>query len=333
MRTIRSGCRFFARMGVLALGLAIVAGPAGAGSPAAAANDAETYRQLDRLMDVFERVRAEYVDKVDDEKLVEGAINGMLAALDPHSSYLDERDFDTMKTQTDGEYGGLGIEVTMQDGVVRVVSPIDDTCGAGRPQGRGFHHPPQQGTGVRPDAVGSHRQDEEGPAQDADHPDRGARGGRPALRCHAGARDHHAQAGQIRSQGRGRLCPHLLVQPPDRARREDRGRYPAQADRTQAGRLCHRPAPQSGRSARPGGGCVRFLPRSWRNRLAARSPQGRHAALLRPPGRYRRRQADRHSRRRTVRLGGGNRRARRWRTIAARWSWASAHSARDRCRR
>jgi len=127
---MRSGCRFFAHIGVLALSLGILAGPAVARSPAAAANDAETYRQLDRLMDVFERVRAEYVDKVDDKKLVEGAINGMLTALDPHSSYLDERDFDTMKTQTDGEYGGLGIEVTMQDGVVRVVSPIDDTPAA-----------------------------------------------------------------------------------------------------------------------------------------------------------------------------------------------------------
>jgi carboxyl-terminal processing protease len=99
-------------------------------TPVVAANDTETYRQLDRLMDVFERVRAEYVDKVDDKKLVEGAINGMLAALDPHSSYLDARDFENMRTQTEGEYGGLGIEVTMQDGVVRVVSPIDDTPAA-----------------------------------------------------------------------------------------------------------------------------------------------------------------------------------------------------------
>ncbi len=95
--------------------------------PARAAGDAETYRQLDQLMDVFERVRAEYVDKVDDRKLLEGAINGMLAALDPHSSFLNARDFETMRTQTEGEYGGLGIEVTMEDGVVKVVSPIDDT--------------------------------------------------------------------------------------------------------------------------------------------------------------------------------------------------------------
>ena len=98
-----------------------------AAPPAFAAPDSETYRQLDQLMDVFERVRAEYVEKVDDKKLLEGAIQGMLASLDPHSSFLDARDFELMRTQTEGEYGGLGIEVTMEDGAVKVVSPIDDT--------------------------------------------------------------------------------------------------------------------------------------------------------------------------------------------------------------
>lgn len=98
-----------------------------AAQPAAAGADAETYRQLDQLMDVFERVRAEYVEKVDDKKLLEGAINGMLAALDPHSSFLSARDFEAMRTQTEGEYGGIGIEVTLEEGVVKVVSPIDDT--------------------------------------------------------------------------------------------------------------------------------------------------------------------------------------------------------------
>lgn len=95
--------------------------------PVLAAPDSETYRQLDQLMDVFERVRAEYVEKVDDKKLLEGAIDGMLAALDPHSSFLDARDFELMRTQTEGEYGGLGLEVTMEEGTVKVVSPIDDT--------------------------------------------------------------------------------------------------------------------------------------------------------------------------------------------------------------
>ncbi len=95
-----------------------------------AANDADTYKQLDALMDVFERVRAEYVDKVDDKTLIEGAINGMLESLDPHSSYLNAKDFDNMKTTTDGEYGGLGLTVSMEDGVVKVVTPTDDTPAA-----------------------------------------------------------------------------------------------------------------------------------------------------------------------------------------------------------
>jgi carboxyl-terminal processing protease len=95
-----------------------------------AANDADTYRQLDALMDVFERVRAEYVDQVDDKTLIEGAINGMLTSLDPHSSYLNARDFESMRTATDGEYGGLGLTVSMEDGVVKVVSPTDDTPAA-----------------------------------------------------------------------------------------------------------------------------------------------------------------------------------------------------------
>src|SRR5262249_14965149 len=80
--------------------------------------------------DVFERVRADYVEKPDDAKLVESAINGMLNALDPHSSYMDAKSFRDMQVQTRGEFGGLGIEVTMEDGLVKVVAPIDDTPAA-----------------------------------------------------------------------------------------------------------------------------------------------------------------------------------------------------------
>jgi len=79
---------------------------------------------------VFERVRADYVEKPDDGKLVESAINGMLNALDPHSSYMDPKSFKDMQIQTRGEFGGLGIEVTMEDGLVKVVTPIDDTPAA-----------------------------------------------------------------------------------------------------------------------------------------------------------------------------------------------------------
>lgn len=87
----------------------------------------DTYKQLNLFGDVFEKIRAQYVRDVTDEELIEAAIKGMLASLDPHSSYLTQKSFDDMQVQTKGEYGGLGMEVTLEKGVVRVVSPIDDT--------------------------------------------------------------------------------------------------------------------------------------------------------------------------------------------------------------
>jgi carboxyl-terminal processing protease len=111
------------------LPLAAVALIPGAAAVRAAA-ESDTYKQLDTLMDVFDRVRVDYVDKVDDDTLIEGAINGMLASLDPHSSYLDARDFSNMRQTTDGEYGGLGLTVTTEDGAVKVVAPTDDTPAA-----------------------------------------------------------------------------------------------------------------------------------------------------------------------------------------------------------
>src|SRR5216683_2713706 len=97
---------------------------------AAPSNNPDSYKQLDLFGDVFELVRADYVDDVSDETLIEGAINGMLTALDPHSNYLNAKNFNDMKVQTRGEFGGLGIEVSMENGLVKVVSPIDDTPAA-----------------------------------------------------------------------------------------------------------------------------------------------------------------------------------------------------------
>jgi carboxyl-terminal processing protease len=97
---------------------------------AAGAAASDTYGKLNLFGDVFERVRAAYVEKPDDSKLVESAINGMLAGLDPHSSYMDPKSFRDMQVQTRGEFGGLGIEVTMEDGLIKVVAPIDDTPAA-----------------------------------------------------------------------------------------------------------------------------------------------------------------------------------------------------------
>ena len=90
-------------------------------------NGADTYRQLKLFSDVFERVRAGYVEEVTDKELIEFAIQGMLSQLDPHSSYMNADSYQDMRVQTRGEFGGLGIEVTMENGFVKVVSPIDDT--------------------------------------------------------------------------------------------------------------------------------------------------------------------------------------------------------------
>lgn len=110
---------FLAGYGALAL---LMTGPA-----AAQAASSETYRQLNLFGDVFERVRSDYVEEVSDKELIESAINGMLSSLDPHSSYLNRESFEDMRVETKGEFGGLGIEVTMENGLVKVVSPIDDT--------------------------------------------------------------------------------------------------------------------------------------------------------------------------------------------------------------
>ncbi|MDP2357652.1 MAG: S41 family peptidase [Beijerinckiaceae bacterium] len=112
-------------MGAAAATLA-TSGRIGSGSPAWAAA-ADTYRSLNLFGDVFEKVRSDYVEKPTEQKLVESAINGMLSSLDPHSSYMDPKSFRDMQVQTRGEFGGLGIEVTQEDGIVKVVTPIDET--------------------------------------------------------------------------------------------------------------------------------------------------------------------------------------------------------------
>src|SRR6476620_11797022 len=109
----------FALVGALALV------PVTASSFAAA--DTTNYQELEKFMSVYERVKANYVDQVDDKTLIKGAIDGMLSALDPHSSYEEGADFDQLKTTTDGNYGGLGLTVSMEDGIVKVIAPTEDT--------------------------------------------------------------------------------------------------------------------------------------------------------------------------------------------------------------
>src|SRR6185503_13674253 len=119
--------RRFALLGAGAVFGALMTGAVAqfGGDATAAATD--TYRQLNLFGDVFERIRADYVEQPDDAKLIEAAINGMLSSLDPHSSYLNAKDYQDMQVQTRGEFFGLGIEVTMENEVIKVISPIDDT--------------------------------------------------------------------------------------------------------------------------------------------------------------------------------------------------------------
>jgi carboxyl-terminal processing protease len=114
-----------AALGVSLVTLAIKAPVLPDGTARAAASD--TYRNLNLFGDVFEKIRSDYVEKPDEQKLIEAAINGMLSSLDPHSSYMDSKSFRDMQVQTRGEFGGLGIEVTQEDGLIKVVTPIDDT--------------------------------------------------------------------------------------------------------------------------------------------------------------------------------------------------------------
>src|SRR6202022_1496228 len=108
----------------------LVTAPQGTLSVAKAAGGADTYSQLNLFGEVFERVRTDYVEKPDDPKRIEGAINGMVTSLDPHSRYMNENAWREMQETTHGEFGGLGIEVMMENGLVKVVAPMDDTPAA-----------------------------------------------------------------------------------------------------------------------------------------------------------------------------------------------------------
>lgn len=117
-------------LAVIALSLMLGMSNACAEKAAKPAEEADTYELLNLFGEVMERAKTSYVEEVDDEKLIESAINGMLVSLDPHSSYLDAQSYKYMNEQTKGKFGGLGIEVTMENGVVKIVSPIDDTPAA-----------------------------------------------------------------------------------------------------------------------------------------------------------------------------------------------------------
>src|SRR5687768_1409817 len=108
----------------------VVVGPLVAAWAQDSGGRAETYRLLNLFGDIFERIRADYVEPVNDRDVIEHAINGMLTGLDPHSSYMNPRTYRDMQVQTRGEFGGLGIEVTQEGGYIKVISPIDETPAA-----------------------------------------------------------------------------------------------------------------------------------------------------------------------------------------------------------
>src|ERR1700692_710983 len=131
-RIMRKNMLFFLGAAAGACLTLLVTAPQGApwAAPARADAGPNTYSELNLFGEVFERVRTDYVEKPDDSKLIEGAINGMVSALDPHSRYINDKAWKDMQETTQGEFGGLGIEVMMENGLVKVVAPMDDTPAA-----------------------------------------------------------------------------------------------------------------------------------------------------------------------------------------------------------
>ena len=301
-------------------------------SAKAAASD--TYRQLNLFGDVFERVRADYVEKPDDSKLVESAINGMLAGLDPHSSYMDPKSFRDMQVQTRGEFGGLGIEVTMEDGLVKVVAPIDDT--------------PAAKAGVMANDIITKLDDEQVQGltlNQAVEKMRGPVNTKIKLTIMRKGPDKPIEVTivrdvirvkSVRSHNEGEDVGYIRITQFNEQTTD--GLKKAISDLTnQLGAekikgFVDRSAQQSGRPARSGDLGVGCVPRQGRDRLHPRPQCRGDAALQRPARRSDQRQAADRADQRRLGLGVGNRRRRACRTTSARrWS-ARARSARARCR-
>ena len=248
------------------------------------ASNSDTYRQLDLFGEVFERVRADYVETVTDEQLIEAAINGMLTALDPHSSYMNAKNFRDMQVQVQGEFGGLGIEVTMENGLVKVVSPIDDT--------------PAAKAGLKPgDFITADRRRAGAGLSLNDAVEQDARPGRQRRSSSpSGARASDpfdvtlkravVKIQSVKSQLEGDDIGYIRItsfneQADSGAQERDQG---AEGQgRRQARRHRARPAQQSGRPARPGGRRLERLPRhrARSSRPAAAIPRTRSATTRR----------------------------------------------------
>ena len=256
------------------------------GAPGSTANAAgsETYKQLAIFGDIFERVRAQYVTPPDEKTLVENAINGMLTSLDPHSSYLNPEAAKDMRVQTKGEFGGLGIEVTMENELVKVITPIDDTPAAkAGVLRRRLHLGRSTATEVRGltlnDAVEKMRGLVNTPIkltilrEGADKPI-DITIVRDIIKVKAVKYRVENDVGYMKITS----FTEKTYRRPRRGDRQDQEAGPGR----QAEGLRARPAPQSGRPARPGGQRLRHLPRPRRDRLDAR-PRSRRTSPASTP--------------------------------------------------
>ena len=245
---------------------------------------ADTYSQLNLFGEVFERVRTDYVEKPDDPQLIEGAINGMVTSLDPHSRYMNDNAWHEMQETTHGEFGGLGIEVTMEDGLVKVVTPMDDT-----PAAKAGILSGDLITQIDDEAVQGLTLEQavnkmKGPVDTKTKLTIMRKGTDAPDRRHADARDHPRAPGQLpHRRRRHRLYPDHLVQRADHRRAEEGDRRYREAN----------PAGQAGGLRRSTSATIpadcsirpsRCRARSWR---AARSSR-RGAARPRKPSALRR---------------------------------------------
>ena len=254
-------------------------------SAKAAASD--IYRQHNLFGDVFRRVRADYVDKPDDRKLIESAINGMLAGLDPHSSYMDAKSLRDLEVQTRGKFGGLGIEVTMEDGLIKVVAPIDETPAAKAGIMANDVITELDGEAVHGLTLDQAVEKMRGPVHTKIKLTIMRKGQDKPIEVTI-ARDV-IRVRSVRSHSQGddyRLYPDYRVHRPNDQWPEEGDRRPHEADRRlQDQGLHYRPAQQSRRPARPGGLGFGAIPEQRRDRLHPGPQRAGNAALQRPVGR------------------------------------------------
>ena len=269
----------------LAYGVAAGVVLVGASHDALRAAGSSTNDKLALFAEVFNKVRDNYAEKPDDEKMIKSAIDGMLASLDPHSNYFDPKALQDFQTSMKGEeFGGLGLEVMMEDGLVKVVSPIDDTPAARAGMMSGDLVTRIDDTAVKGlTPQGSGRQDARSGQVDGEA-DRRARSEPGPQGVHDRPRDHPCSVGALASrERRHRLYPHHPVQPGG-VRRGAQGlrSFPRRPRAGEAEGLYPRPAQQSRRAAQPGGRDHQRLRRQRRHRFDPRPKSRPGAALLRP---------------------------------------------------